>query len=398
MKKADTNGGYMKFKSYHLLFLAITVFFAMAGGAILAPVLPQMVEPLSSSPNEVAQLMAVYTISTAIFSLVIGHFVDRVNRKSVLVPCLVINGLMGLFSFFATDLQTLLILRFVQGIGIAGMMSLVMLVIGDVYSGIDRVHSMGRISMAIAIGSVTAPLIGGGLATIGWNYPFLFYVLSLPFALLVFLLLPETKECESSDGSGIGDAVRELRDFRILYTVFLSFAIFFLLFSIVVFLPFMLKDVFGFAAKEAGLVLSIQGLAIIMVASNIKKLAEKLSLIVLIGLGFTLVGISISLISWTASLPVLFLLLLLFGGGFGLCQTAIDSQIIQISPPRSRGGVLSIHNTMKYVGQSASPVVLGIILLFFDLHMVFLFSGIFGILVAVATLLFRGRFIVENSI
>ncbi|WP_048204649.1 MFS transporter [Methanococcoides methylutens] len=388
----------MKFKSYHLLFLAITVFFAMAGGAILAPVLPQMVEPLSSSPNEVAQLMAVYTISTAIFSLVIGHFVDRVNRKSVLVPCLVINGLMGLFSFFATDLQTLLILRFVQGIGIAGMMSLVMLVIGDVYSGIDRVHSMGRISMAIAIGSVTAPLIGGGLATIGWNYPFLFYVLSLPFALLVFLLLPETKECESSDGSGIGDAVRELRDFRILYTVFLSFAIFFLLFSIVVFLPFMLKDVFGFAAKEAGLVLSIQGLAIIMVASNIKKLAEKLSLIVLIGLGFTLVGISISLISWTASLPVLFLLLLLFGGGFGLCQTAIDSQIIQISPPRSRGGVLSIHNTMKYVGQSASPVVLGIILLFFDLHMVFLFSGIFGILVAVATLLFRGRFIVENSI
>ncbi|MEL4305780.1 MFS transporter [Methanococcoides sp. LMO-2] len=388
----------MKFEPYHLLFLAITVFFAMAGGAILAPVLPQMVDPLSSSPNEVAQLMAVYTISTAIFSLVIGHFVDRVKRKSVLVPCLVINGLMGLFSFFATDLHSLLILRFVQGIGIAGMMSLVMLVIGDVYSGIDRVHSMGRISMAIAIGSVTAPLIGGGLATIGWNYPFLFYVLSLPFALLVLLLLPETKECESSHGSGLGNAFRELRDFRILYTVFLSFAIFFLLFSIVVFLPFMLKDVFGFAAKEAGLVLSIQGLAIIMVASNIKKLAEKLPLIVLIGLGFTLVGISISLISWTASLPVLFLLLLLFGGGFGLCQTAIDSQIIQISPPASRGGVLSIHNTMKYVGQSASPVVLGVILLFFDLHMVFLFSGIFGILVAAATLFFRGRFIVENSI
>lgn len=370
----------------------------MAGGAILAPVLPQMVEPLNSSPNEVAQLMAVYTISTAIFSLVIGHFVDRVNRKTVLVPCLLINGVMGLFSFFATDLQTLLILRFVQGIGIAGMMSLVMLVIGDVYSGIDRVHSMGRISMAIAIGSVTAPLIGGGLATIGWNYPFLFYVLSLPFSLLVLLLLPETKECISSHGSGLGNAVRELRDFRILYTVFLSFAIFFLLFSIVVFLPFMLEDVFGFVAKEAGLVLSVQGLAIIMVASKIKKLAEKLPLIVLIGLGFTLVGISVSLISWTASLPVLFLLLLVFGGGFGLCQTAIDSQIIQISPPRSRGGVLSIHNTMKYVGQSASPVVLGVILLFFDLHAVFLFSGLFGIVVAGATLFFRDRFIAENSI
>lgn len=135
-----------------------------------------------------------------------------------------------------------------------------------------------------------------------------------------------------------------------------------------------------------------------MVASSIKKLAEKLPLMVIIGLGFSLVGLSISLISWTGSLPVLFLLLLVFGGGFGLCQTAIDSQIIQISPPQSRGGVLSIHNTMKYVGQSASPVVLGVILLYFDLHIVFLISGIFGILVAVMTLAFRKRFVVESNI
>lgn len=297
---------------------------------------------------------------------------------------------MGLFSFFAIDLETLLVLRFVQGVGIAGMMSLIMLVIGDVYEGLDRVQSMGRISMAIAIGSVTAPLIGGGLATVGWNYPFLFYVLSLPFALLVWVLLPETKDYSHHENAkGLGEALRALKDKRIAYTVFLSFAIFFLLFSIVVYIPFMLKEVFGFAAKEAGLVLSIQGFAIILVASSIKKLAARLSLPVIIGSGFILMGVSIFLISINTQLPVLFLLLLFFGAGFGLAQVSIDSQIIQISPARSRGGVLSIHNTMKYVGQSAAPVLLGMVLLYFGLQTVFLLAGIFGLLVAVTTFAVR---------
>ncbi|ABE53083.1 MFS transporter [Methanococcoides burtonii] len=383
----------MQFKPYHLSFLAATAFFAMAGGAILAPVLPQMVGPLGRMPHEVAQLMTVYTISTAIFSLVIGHFVDRVNRKTILVPCLVLNGLMGLLSFFATDLETLLVLRFVQGVGIAGMMSLVMLVIGDVYEGLDRVHSMGRISMAIAIGSVTAPLIGGGLATVGWNYPFLFYVLSLPFSLLMWMLLPETKNNSHHETArGLGEALRALKDIRIAYTVFLSFAIFFLLFSIIVYIPFMLKDIFGFAAKEAGLVLSIQGIAIILVASTIKRIASKFSLPVLIGSGLFLMATSIFLISFSVQLPVLFLLLLVFGAGFGLTQTSTDTQIIQIAPLRSKGGVLSIYNTMKYLGQSAAPITLGIILLYFGLQAVFILSGIFGLLVAVTTFMVRSRF------
>jgi hypothetical protein len=70
------------------------------------------------------------------------------------------------------------------GIGVAGMLSLAMLIAADVYKGRESLHAMSRVSMAIAIGSVSAPLIGGGLASLGWNYPFLFYVLSLPFAFI----------------------------------------------------------------------------------------------------------------------------------------------------------------------------------------------------------------------
>ena len=275
----------MQFKNTHLLILCITTFFAMAGGSLLAPVLPDMVEPLKTTSNEVGLLISTYAISTAIFALVIGHFIDRVNRKKILVPCLVIYGLMGLISYFTSDLQLLLILRFIQGIGVAGMMSLPMLVIADVYKDHKSLYAMNKISLALAIGSISAPLIGGGLANFGWNYPFLFYILSLPLAFVVMAFLPETRvQRDNDDQKGILDGFAALRDLRILYTVFLSFAVFFILYSVLTYIPFMLKNALGYTAKEAGLILAFQGIAIMLMVPRVKTLASKHSTILYIQL------------------------------------------------------------------------------------------------------------------
>ncbi len=373
--------------------LCVTAFFAMAGSAVLAPVLPDMVAPLNTTTQEIGLLMSVYTISTALFTLFIGHFIERVNRKSILVPCLFIYGLMGLISYFTSNLQTLLVLRFMQGIGVAGMLSLTMMVIGDVYKGPESTHAMSRISIAFAIGAVSAPLIGGGLAVLGWNYPFLFYALALPFAFLVLMFLPETKvQMKNGIHKGILDVLPALQDLQILYTVFLSFAIFFLLFSVIVYVPFMLKAVFAYTAKQAGFILAFQGLAVILMASRVKVLATKYSMIKVIAAGFALVGLAILSISFASSIVIVILLMLLFGAGYGLAQTTIDAQIIQISPSESRGGVLSIHNTMKYIGQSLSPMVFGIVLLNFSLDTVFMISGFLGLFIALTTYLMKNVF------
>lgn len=387
----------MQFKRAHLLILCITSFFAMAGGALLAPVLPEMVNPLQTTSHEIGLLISAYTLSTAIFTLVSGHFLDRVNRKKILVPCLVIYGLTGLVSYFTSDLQSLLILRFIQGVGVAGMTSLPMLVIADVYKrGHESLHAMSRISMAIAIGSISAPLIGGGLASLGWNYPFLFYVLSLPFAFVVMAFFPETRiQKDNDDHKGIIDGFKALKELRIIYTIFLSFAIFFLLYSVIIYTPFMLNNLLGYTAKEAGLILALQGIAVILTVSRVKALAIKHSRILIIAAGFALFGLALLSMSFAFSIVLVLLSMLLSGAGYGLAQTAIDAQIIHIAPSESKGGVLAIHNTMKYVGMSLSPVVLGIFLLHFDLNMIFIISGFFGLLVALMTYFIRNIF--ENS-
>lgn len=276
------------------------------------------------------------------------------------------------------------------------MMSLPMLVIADVYKGHKSFNAMNRISMALAIGSVTAPLIGGGLAILGWNYPFLFYALTLPLAFVVMAFLPETRVQKDNNGhKGILNGFRALKEFRILYTVFLSFAVFFILYSVLIYTPFMLNSLLGYSAEEAGFILVIQGIAIILMVPRVKLLATKHSTILIIAIGFALDGLAIFSISFAHSIVAVILLILLFGAGFGLAQTAIDAQIVQIAPSESKGGVLSIHNAMKYFGQSISPIVLGIVLLHFDLGTVFNISGSFGLLVALMTYLTKNLF--ENS-
>nr|WP_319538815.1 MFS transporter [uncultured Methanospirillum sp.] len=383
----------MIFKNIHLVMLCFTGYLAMAGGSLLAPVLPEMVTPLQTTAQAVGLLMSVFTLSTAIFTLVLSHFIDRLDRKQILVPSLLIYGLTGIAGYYSTDFTVLLVMRFVQGIGVAGMMTLAFLIIGEAYRGVESISAISRMSMSLAIGAITAPMIGGTLASMGWNYPFLFFVLSIPFALMVTVLLPETREQNRNvRHAGISEALSALREFPVTYTIFMGFSIFFLLYSLIIYLPFMLKELFDFSSGESGLMLAIEGVAVVILASQMRILSCRFSMIRVIAVGFFLVGISMFCISFAASITGIFLLLILFGAGLGLAQTAIDAQIIQITPARSKGGILSIHTCMKYMGMSLAPIILGVILSFTGLQTVFIISGILGIAVTITTLLMRGRF------
>ena len=388
----------MEFTRTHLLMLCITAFFAMAAGTLLAPVLPEMVEPLHTTSAGASLLVSVLTISIAIFTLVIGHFIDRVNRKTILVPCLVIYGLTGLACFFVSDLTLLCVLRFVQGFGVAGMMTLALLIIGDVYRGNESLRPVSAISMSFAIGAITVPLIGGYLALPGWNRPFLFYALALPFALAVLAWLPETKtEYHGAGHAGIGSAFAALKDLRVAYTVFLGFCVYFLLFAMAVWVPFLLKGTYHFTSGESGLALALEGVAVIAMASRVGTLAGKYTMPVVIAAGFAVVGASLALMLSVPSLVLVLLMLVLFGAGYALAQITVDALIIKVSSPESRGGVLSLHTCAKYTGSSLAPVLLGIVLATAGLEAVFILAGLFGLVVALATWGMRSRFAEQKT-
>lgn len=372
----------------NLPLICLVAFFAMSAGALLAPVLPFMIEPLGTTREAVGLILGMYTFSTALFMIVVSFVTDRVGRKKILVPCLLINGIAGVACYFSTDMTMLLALRFIQGIGIAGMLPIAMTMIGELYTGLDRVNAMGKMSMTTGIGAVSAPLIGGILASYSWNVPFLFYGLSIPLAVIIAFVLPETNPHENRN-KGNNSIIRSLADLRILYTIILGFSIFFLLYTMVIYVPFILKDDYGFTSSQAGLALGLEGITMASISFRARSLSARFGKQKLLMAGFSMTGISLGSLIFASSLYQVLALLLVFGAGFGMVQPQLNTLATQVAPPGMMGSIVSVFNIMKYAGQTAAPLLLAVILLYNNLQMVFATSCIFAFMVVLSAYFFK---------
>ena len=121
-------------------------------------------------------------------------------------------------------------------------------------------------------------------------------------------------------------------------------------------------------------------------------MSEKYPEHIVMALGFGLLSLSIAGFPFVETVTSTFLLLLLFGAGFGMIQPFLTTLIIQVSPSSIMGGVVSVFNTMKYIGQTAAPSVLGLILLYSNMQMVFVVSSLFGFIIALSIYLTKSRF------
>lgn len=139
------------------IILAVAMF-SMMGGALIGPALPAIDDPFNVSEDTVVYVLAVYLTSTAIMMPFIGFMIDKYGRKTVLIPCLLINGTFGGLCSIAPTFEVLLLFRAIQGIGIAGMAPVSMTLIGDLYHGLSRTKAMGYYSAIMSIGAVTSPI------------------------------------------------------------------------------------------------------------------------------------------------------------------------------------------------------------------------------------------------
>lgn len=176
------------------LIFAISLM-AVIGVASITPAFPQMSEALKISPKNIGLLITVFTFPTVILGPIIGILADRFGRKKILVPSLFLFGVAGAACAFENDFNLLLLMRFLQGIGAASLLSLGVTLIGDLYTGVQRATAMGYNASVSSIGTALYPTIGGALAVMGWHYPFLLPLVAIPIGLLVlfFLKNPEPK-------------------------------------------------------------------------------------------------------------------------------------------------------------------------------------------------------------
>jgi ACDE family multidrug resistance protein len=91
------------------------------GVSSISPALPEIQAAFGIPKAAVGLLIVVFTLPGVLFAPLFGVLADRYGRKTVLVPSLLLFGIAGSACSLVRDVDLLLALRFLQGIGAASL-------------------------------------------------------------------------------------------------------------------------------------------------------------------------------------------------------------------------------------------------------------------------------------
>ncbi|GAA0564704.1 multidrug effflux MFS transporter [Rheinheimera aquimaris] len=147
-----------------------------------------------SNPNQAQLVVSALFFGMAIGQLICGPLSDATGRKKVL------NGGIALFlagtavCYFSKDINTLLLGRFIQGLGVSGPYVSAISIVRDKYSGNDMARIMSLVMMIFVMVPALAPSLGQAVLWLGsWRDIFLLYVFyALLIVLWIYCRLEET--------------------------------------------------------------------------------------------------------------------------------------------------------------------------------------------------------------
>ena len=128
--------------------------------------------------NQPQYIISVIFGGMAIGQLISGPLSDAIGRKKILFYCMIFYLFGSIICFNATSLETMLIGRFIQGLGASGPYVSTMSIVRDKYSGAGMARIMSLVMMIFIMTPALAPSLGQGILFIAsWRYIFLLYVM-----------------------------------------------------------------------------------------------------------------------------------------------------------------------------------------------------------------------------
>jgi MFS family permease len=356
--RADKN----LFQDPNLLIIFTISLIAILGVASVTPTFPRLREALNVPVERVGLLITVFTFPTLILGPIIGVFADRIGRKKILVPSLILFGIAGFSCAFVRDFNLLLGLRFLQGVGAASLLSLSVTLVGDLYTGDNRVTAMGYNASVSSIGTALYPTIGGALATMGWYFPFMLPIVAIPVGLLVLFGLKNPEpQGQRNLKVYLQNALKTIKN-RQLFGLFIASAANFVLLygAYVTYLPSLIADKFGAEPFTIGLFLSSVSVAIAFTSSQLGNLARRFPPTTLIRASFVFYAVALAIVPFVSSLWLLLIPTTIFGIGLGIGFPSIQTLLATLAPKEYLATVISVNGTFFGLGQTLGPLLMGI--------------------------------------
>ncbi|MBT0893221.1 MFS transporter [Geobacter hydrogenophilus] len=187
-----------------LAALLIGVILSTVDSSALNLALPTLAAHFGTDASAVQGAISLYLVGSALAFLPLSSIAGRIGTVRVYRISLATFALISQFLAFSPNLQTLLVLRFLQGIAGAGIVGLVPGMTAATFRE-HRGWALGMVSGSVAAGTLIGPPLGGFLVEwLGWRS--IFYI-NLPFGLLALLLSSRLTELM---GVGLVEGLRRI--------------------------------------------------------------------------------------------------------------------------------------------------------------------------------------------
>lgn len=346
-----------------LLFIFLTIFIDLLGIGLLIPVLPYIVAEYRADASTLGLLSSSYAIAQFLAAPVLGSISDRVGRRPVLLFSMLGTSI-GYFVFgSAHALWVLFAARILDGIT-GGVVGTAQAYIADVSPPEDRAKNFGLIGMAVGLGFIFGPAIGGLLAQYSLNTPVFF---SAGFALLNaifgYFTLPESLKHREEKPLSAGD----FNPFRSLVQLFrrvsirqlvLGFFLFNLAFAgFTNIFALYTKDQFQWGpGKVAGLFFLIGTMLALVQGGLIRKLLPRYGEANLTIWGLALSVLAFLAIPYVPNPAYLYGTQALLAVGVGIATPAIRAIISNRISDKEQGRVIGGTQGLTSLGQVLGPL------------------------------------------
>ncbi|MGK9266988.1 MFS transporter [Bacillus inaquosorum] len=377
----------MKSKAVLILYIVcFSAFFASLSQNIYSPIIPIIKESFHVSAAMVNLSVSVFMIVTAIMQIILGTIIDFKGARFVLIAGILATAAASIGCAVTTDFTLFLIFRMIQAAGSAALPLIAATTIGQLFTGSERGSAMGTYQMLLSAAPAVAPVLGGFIGGAA-GYEGIFWMLT---AISVVMLVANSMifPKDSPAGSKQQTKGNVFTHYKSIFTnrtgnviLALSFALFFIYFAVIVYLPILLTEHYHIDVSIAGLLYLPLALSTIAGTFLFKRIQAKISLNTLFIGSNAVAACSIMLFAVThsVSLVLMALTLALFGISMGVIPP-LYSTMITNEFEHNRGSAIGIFNFIRYTGMAAGPMISAYLLTMMPSAMSF---GLLGLVFAV---------------
>lgn len=355
--------------------LFFSIFITVTGVGIVVPLLPVYAHHSGASGFAIGLIFGSFSISRTIFPPYFGRWSDRRGRKPLIVVGLLAYTIIAALFLFFSDVTSLIVIRFFQGIASAALMPVIQAYVGDIAPRGREGLTLGCFNLALFLGLGFGPVIGGAVQdTWGLSAAFMAMgLLSFVGGLMAQVFLPPTAaERIIRKPKPMGSWKRLISDREIIGLFIFRFGYTFGIGSIWGFLPVLADTEHNLSAAAIGFIIMLGVLLSGLTQIPMGLAADRLDKRKLVALGGGAACIGLAAIECASSYSGLIAVNALFGIGGGICMAAHMALAVQKGGRmNSMGSVMAVLTVAHSTGMMAGALAAGLAMDLVSLRIVF---------------------------